>query len=100
MKNDFGEPLLELQSGDLLAPSLIKRIVTFYLKGVGLFNAENELIAYIPEKDAGRQGLIVKRLKTVVNSGRSWTQPNWDVDLDTKSTDQKVSSLKIENKAS
>lgn len=72
------EKLLELPEGGLLAPSVIASVMPFSNKGVGLLNADNQMVGFIPVKASDKQHRVLGVIKGILNSGNSrWAQPDW-----------------------
>lgn len=69
--------LLEMKSGNVTDPYLIRGIVKFPGKGVVFRNEYNKTLVYEPEADPIYQDAIVKGVVTVLKAGKSWQQPDW-----------------------
>ena len=69
--------LLEMKSGNVLDPFLIRGIVKFSGKGVVFKNEYNKTLVYEPEADPFYQDALVKAVVQVLRSGKSWPQPDW-----------------------
>lgn len=73
--------LLELISGNQIAPHLIQGIVKFPGKGVVFRNEFNKILAFEQEPDPVRQDVIVRVVGEIVNSGKNWQQPDWTAEF-------------------
>lgn len=69
--------LLEMKSGNVLDPFLIRGIVKFAGKGVVFKNEYNKTLVYEPEADPFYQDAIVKAVVRVLRAGKAWEQPDW-----------------------
>lgn len=69
--------LLEMKSGNVLDPFLIRGVVKFPGKGVVFKNEYNKTLVYEAEPDAFYQDAIVKAVVQVLRAGKSWQQPDW-----------------------
>ena len=69
--------LLELMSGNLIDPTLIRGIAQLPRKGVLFKDARNETLAFEPELDPFYQKAIVKAVVQVLKAGKEWQQPDW-----------------------
>lgn len=69
--------LLEMKSGNVFDPALIRGIVKFPGKGVVFKNEFNKTLVYEPEPDAFNQDAVVKVVIEVLKAGKMWQQPDW-----------------------
>ncbi|MDD3352258.1 hypothetical protein [Zoogloea sp.] len=69
--------LLEMKSGNVLDPFLIRGIVKFPGKGVVFKNEYNKTMVYEPETDPFNQDALVKAVVQVLRAGKAWEQPDW-----------------------
>jgi len=72
--------LLEMKSGNVFDPALIRGIVKFPSKGIVFKNEYNKTIVYEPEPDSFNQDAVVKAVVEVLKAGKSWQQPDWSVE--------------------
>lgn len=69
--------LLEMKSGNVVDPFLIRGIVKFSGKGVVFKNEYNKTLVYEPEADPFYQDALVKAVVQVLRAGKTWPQPDW-----------------------
>ncbi len=69
--------LLEMKSGNVVDPFLIRGIVKFAGKGVVFKNEYNKTLVYEAEADPYYQDAMVKAVVQVLRSGKTWPQPDW-----------------------
>jgi len=69
--------LLEMKSGNVIDPFLIRGIVKFPGKGVMFKNEYNKALAYEIEPDPYYQDALVKAVVQVLRARNSWLQPDW-----------------------
>ncbi len=69
--------LLEMKSGNVVDPFLIRGIVKFAGKGVVFKNEYNKTLVYETEPDPYYQDALVKAVVQVLRAGKTWPQPDW-----------------------
>ena len=69
--------LLEMKSGNVVDPFLIRGIVKFPGKGVVFKNEYNKTLVYEAEPDAFYQDALVKAVVQVLRARNSWLPPDW-----------------------
>lgn len=69
--------LLEMKSGNVMDPALIRGIVKFPGKGIVFKNEYNKSMIYEPEPDSFNQDAVVKAVVVVLKARKAWEQPDW-----------------------